>query len=195
MVPEDKKSMENIQRLIGNKKPQQRFFHEMLDVLKEQNTEPNRTVYDVYRGVDINNGLRRDITVLYPEYLGKELPKTYGHYHKNKETEEIEVLSGKGYWLLQKYETDPAVIEEAILVELAEGQKFVYPPGFGHIMVNAQKDKPLIVSNWSDPETENDYSAYQQLHGACYYLVENGKGGVAFEKNKNYRQVPELKRM
>jgi oxalate decarboxylase/phosphoglucose isomerase-like protein (cupin superfamily) len=152
----------------------------------------DRIVYDVYRDVASVDNLRYDITFLYPEKLGNELPKTYGHYHKNEMMEIMEVVSGQAWWLLQRYDKDPKIIKEAYLIKADENEKAIFPPGFGVISINPEKENALVLSNWLSLKMESDYAPYEQLRGACYYVLEKENGEIVFEKNSNYQEVPEL---
>ena len=96
--------MENFQKLKLKKKPQPRTLEEMKPVLKNpeitEKIGSDKIIYDVFREVKFKNPLRYDITFIYPVMLGDELPKTFGHCHKNLEI--MEVVSGEVLWFLQK---------------------------------------------------------------------------------------------
>ncbi|MEK9209303.1 MAG: glucose-6-phosphate isomerase family protein, partial [Patescibacteria group bacterium] len=93
--------------------------------------------------------------------------------------------------LIQKYEDNPEIIKEVYLIEAGENEKIIVPPGFGITSVNPEKTE-LILANWIGREVKNDYQFYEKLRGACYYLTENKKGEIVFEKNHNYKKVPTL---
>jgi len=162
------------------------------------------------------NNIRYDITKIHPGRLGpstelgtsQELPKTFGHYHRKiqnpnppaggqiqklaEAVEVFEVISGKAWWLIQKYENEPEVINEVYLIEGLENEKIIILSGFGVTSINPEKDKELVLANFISLDTENVYEPYKNLQGACYYLTENEKGEMAFEKNPNYKEAPEL---
>ncbi|MFC1751625.1 glucose-6-phosphate isomerase family protein [Patescibacteria group bacterium] len=191
-----------IENLLQNKFPtSQRFLRDMESVLKDDfEKEENQVVYDVYRDLGFMEdrdvveklGLYYDITVLHRENLKSELPKTFGHYHKYGGIEISESVSGTGWWLMQKYTRSPDMIEEVYLVKAEPNEKVIYPPGFGHIIINPNPDEDLINSNWRNPETESDYSQIASLGGFCYYVTRNENGKIEFIKNENYKKVPEL---
>ncbi len=176
-----------------------RTAKEMEPVLAEKYVGPDRVVYNVYRGKEPKkdrrkareNNLRYDITYLYPKYLGRELSKTYGHYHNTDYPEIMEVVSGHGWFLLQRYGKNPKNITEAYLVEAKSNEKVIAPPKFGHIMINPSQKKTFIMANWLSTNEKSDYKPVQKLHGGCYYFIR-GKKGIIPRKNKNYAKVPEL---
>ncbi|MFC1756732.1 glucose-6-phosphate isomerase family protein [Patescibacteria group bacterium] len=176
-----------ITELIKNKESQPRTLSAMSSVLQKPNDKEDRIIYDVYRGVENVKNLRYDLTFIYPETLGKEFSKTYGHYHKKGGIEIMGVVKGKIQWLFQKYENNPKIITEVYLVEANEKESTIFLPGFGIISINPTK-KETILSNWLSLDLESDYQSYTELHGACYYALENGE----FIKNPNYDEVPEL---
>lgn len=188
--------------MVSGLKPASRTLAEMKTVLlKESDAEknPNRIIYDVYRGAGLeknraeisHRNLRYDITYLYSERLGKELPKTFGHYHKTDYPEIMEVLSGRAMFLMQRCEKNPKTITETYLIEAKKNEKIIILPGYGLISINPLKNKRLVLANWLSLDIVSDYEPYKNLHGACYYALENGDK-IIFEKNKNYTQVSEL---
>ncbi len=186
--------MENIsiEKLTKNKTPKPRPLSEMTPVLRaEEKSDPNTSIYDVYREIDLIDNFRYDITIFYSNKLKNELTKTFGHYHKGDMMEIMEVVDGKALWLLQKYNNDPSIIEEAYLVEASAGEKAVFPTRFGHLTINPTPHTTTL-SNWISLNAISDYKQYTDLHGGCYYVLKNQNDEITFEKNKNYKQVPEL---
>ena len=139
------------------------------------------------------NNIRYDITIIPPSNLGIEYIKTAGHYHpiidKTNYTypEVYEVLSGTAHYLLQKLENSS--ITDVILVEAREGDKVIVPPNYGHVTVNPS-NKELKMANWVSNQFESIYDPYRDCEGAAYFEFNNGK----FMKNKNYKDLPELRR-
>lgn len=191
-----------IKNLLEHKLPtSQRFLRDMLPVLKDDfEKEENQIIYDIYRDLafvedrsEIEKlGLIYDVTVLHMENLKSELPKTFGHYHKYQGVEISESISGTGWWLMQKYTKSPDIIEEVYLVKARPNEKVIYPPGFGHIIINPNKNEDLINCNWRNPETESDYTQISNLRGFCYYVTVDENDKVKFVKNENYKKVPKL---
>ena len=63
-------------------------------------------------------GLRYDITIIWPKMLGKEYAKTKGHRHQIRTSEVIKVLEGEAFYLFQKgYEEK---VEDVAQVEKKE---------------------------------------------------------------------------
>ena len=157
----------------------------------------DRAVYDVKRDIYKINNLRYDETTIFPGLIGRELPKTFGHYHPKNAAgvyypEIYSVLEGRAWYLIQRpNEKNPHVIEEVYLVETKKGEKAIMPPGFGHVSINPEKTR-LKMANWIGLFDYN-YETYENLRGSSYYLLESRGGqSVDFEKNSYYEQVPEL---
>ena len=166
-------------------------------VLFEHVDDPDRGVYSVARGeVDIKTKTCYDVTTIFPGLVGRELPKTFGHYHPKNSNglrypELYEVLDGRAWFIIQQpRESNPKIIEEAYLIEAGKNEKIVIPHGFGHVTINPDK-KELKMANWK-AEFENDYQLYESLHGAAYYFLELESERVDIEKNNYYETVPEL---
>jgi oxalate decarboxylase/phosphoglucose isomerase-like protein (cupin superfamily) len=132
----------------------------------------------------------RNITVL-PKYrLGKEYPKTYGHFHKPEAEETYEVLLGEAAMLLQKG-INP--VKEIKLVRMGRNKPFTVPKGYAHAMINLGKG-PVVTVDDNDPERmTNDYLPIKEKHGFAYYLVEDDEGRPKAIPNSNYSEVPSLK--
>ena len=172
-----------------------RTIKELSPVLFGPATGPERVVYEVRRGeVDKNTKIRYDTTTIFPGLLGRELPKTFGHYHKGVDFPELYVvLEGRAWYLIQRpQKANPKIIEEVYLIEAKENEKTIIPPGFGHVSINPE-NKKLILGNWIGTGFEYDYQTYENLRGACYYLLESkGRQSVNLEKNSYYEKMPEL---
>src|SRR3989344_6619816 len=200
--------MENILKIAaqkGMRKPDvsQRTISDMKPFFKNQDVPKSDSVYyTVYRNLEIVGGkIRYEITVIPQKIVGEEFTKTFGHYHAKANPELYEVLDGRAAFLLQKYKTDPSEISEAYIIEASAGDKVVMPPGFGHLSVNIGKED-LALANWIGTGAY-DYDLMKNFHGGCYYVFlprqSPGDGGagadIKFEKNPNYRAVPELKKL
>lgn len=194
--------MENIFK-VGMRKPDvsQRMVFDMKPVFWRPNEiKKNEIYYTVYRNLDVVGGkVRYDITAMPQKLIGGEFTKTFGHYHESLYPELYEVLEGRAYFLLQKIDKDPALIKEAYIVEAEAGEKAVMPPGFGHLSVNigdrsSTSIRPdLVLANWIGL-VNYDYNLMQKYHGGCYYVIGRN-GSIGFEKNPNYKSVPELKKL
>ncbi len=187
--------MENIFKLKMEKPDiSKRMTYDMKPVLmRPGKTAKNEIYYTVFRNLKIIGGKARyDITKIPQNKIGGELAKTFGHYHKGIYPELYEVLDGRAYFLLQKFNSDPSEISEAYVVEAEAGEKAIMPPGFGHLSINVG-ERDLILANWISL-VEYDYQPFSKFHGGCYYVL-NDKENVEFEKNTNYKSVPEIKKL
>lgn len=191
--------MENILTIAarkGMKKPDvsQRMLFDMKPVFQSPDAVKNDAIYyTVYRNLEIINGqLRYDITVLPQKIIGKEFTKTFGHYHESASPELYEILEGNAYFLLQRHDVNPKEIQETYIIEAGAGEKAVIPPGFGHLAINIEKDD-LVLANWIGMGNY-DYNLFKDLRGGCYYVLA-ANGAIEFEKNPNYKSVPELKKL
>ena len=153
----------------------------------------NGVFYEVYRNLEIGGGKARyDITEIPQQKIGGEFAKTFGHYHKGPQSDLYEVLEGYAYFLIQRYENNPAEIKEAYIVEASAGEKVVTPPNFGHLAINTG-DTDLVLANWVG-FVEYDYETIKKYRGGCYYVLD-ADGNIELEQNKNYKSVPELKKL
>ena len=178
-------------------KSYEKTVKELSPVLYEHFSEQERAVYRVLRGeVDKNSKVRYDETTIFPGLLGRELPKTFGHYHPKNSIgvgfpELYKVLEGRVWYLIQKpRESNLKIIDEIYLIEANCGEEVIIPPGFGHVSINPE-NKNAKMANWG-AEFENDYNTYKNLRGACYYFLKSKNELANIEKNSYYEAVPEL---
>lgn len=152
--------------------------------------------YDVCRGEDWQASpageLRYDLTLIYAKGAVGELPRTFGHYHTKGYVELFEVIKGKTMALMQKYGAESDIIEKAYLIEAGKGDKFIILPDFGFTNINPDKSKNLLLSNWINVSVENQYDLIKKHNGFCYRALRNRDGNIIFEKNENYKKIPEL---
>lgn len=183
-----------------------RKFSEIKPVLMDptaQPTPPREEMYYVYRNVALEkdrktieeNHLTYDITVVPPGRIGREYIKTVGHYHDNipgkgiSHPELYEILAGKGLFVLQKTDAEYKDVITVLLLEAKAGDKIVYPPNYGHIMVNIG-DEPLVTANWLCTDYKPLYEPVAEKKGMAYYILANEKGGYEISANPNYQNVP-----
>jgi glucose-6-phosphate isomerase len=165
-------------------------------------------LYYMYRNVAFEkdkkrikqNNLRYDITVMLPISLGREFNKTKGHYHPKIIDQTItypevyEVLSGWAWYLIQKpIDGDYSKIEKNFLIKAKIGEKVVIPPGYGHVTINPDLKKPLVMSNWVSSKFESEYSQYLKQRGGSYYFIKSDNSDYELVKNDNYSALPGLK--
>lgn len=191
-----------------------RTAEEMRLYTKERGASATQhAIYSVYRSIRRRvdaaalkeAGLRYDITVIPPGYFigeSKEFFRTAGHYHVLPPgravgyPEVYEVLSGRAYWLIQRSDSgDPSALEEIYLVEAGPGEKALIPPHFGHISINPMPE-PLVMANWIAEAVTYDYAPFRDFRGGGYWVLEGEDPDmIEFEKNANYKNVPELQKL
>jgi len=108
--------------------------------------------YDVCRGEAQQGELRYDLTKIFPNR------QTAGHYHVGNEPEIYEVQSGEAKFLTQNRDAS-----QTYIIEAKEKDKVIFPPGFSMRTINPSSDKELIVSNWENDKTKNDYNAFKNI--------------------------------
>ncbi len=161
-----------------------RSISQMNDVLmKKQAVRHDFPLYFMFRSIVEKEGLRYDITIIPPKTIGGEYAKTYGHYHPvaqgNLSYPEIyQVLDGKAFFILQKKRSDGSV--DVLITYCEKGQVLLIPPNWGHVSVNAAKDKVLVLGNLVADSFQSLYDDYKNDRGAAYYIT-----GYGLEQNEN----------
>lgn len=153
-------------------------------ILEPAATGPD-PVYEVF--TDLGDHFWMNKTVIAPGRLGKEYPKTFGHYHGVDTFEKYYVAQGKGVLQLQKKD-----LTEVVLIKAETGDEVVITPEYGHSWSNVGKDELVLFDNWSTPHSPADYEAIEKLHGLAYYLIEEN-GEIKTVPNPNYKNLPEPK--
>jgi glucose-6-phosphate isomerase len=172
--------------------PSVRRLREMKDVLFDRKfaakADGELPLYYMHRAIGRRGWLRYDVTVLPPLMLGSEYNKTLGHYHSIAKRglaypEIYEVLHGAATYILQKKEKGK--IADVIICDAKAGDKILMPPNYGHVTVNRGKGT-LIMSNIVCDHCMSDYSDYQKMKGAAYYIIK-GKGVIP---NPAFKSLP-----
>ena len=184
-----------------------RMFDELKPVLMDPTAIPQRhEMYYMYRDIFLpndkhlikENNVRYDVTILPPSMLGNEFVKTAGHYHSIVPgtdyafPEIYEVLAGEALFLIQKLNEDSNTLERVIAITASESDKVIYPPGYGHVIVNIGS-KVLVTANWVSSLVKPDYESVAKKHGLGYYIIKDVNGGFEAVPNKNYDFLPEIK--
>ena len=189
-------------------RPAIRRFRDASKVLYPyQKVKPDKTpLYYMYRGVyrdcdrEIfeSHGIRHDITVLLPGFMGgQEFIKTVGHFNPKKPGQEItypeyyEVLHGEALYLLQK-NTPDGDVEETICVTAKEGDKVYVDPNWGHVTINPGSQH-LVMANLVADNFQSEYAPIEQKKGPAYFYIKNNLGEYEFVPNPNYKNAPSLK--
>jgi glucose-6-phosphate isomerase, archaeal len=188
-------------------RPTVRTFEQMKSVMMEPDAKPfAQEMYYMYRNVHFKEdekalaevGVTYDITVIPPGKIGEEFNKTVGHYHATKPGTKIaypeayEVLNGHALFLLQKMDPLFEDIITVIAMEARAGDKVVYPPNYGHIIVNLGSDV-LVTSNWVGDNFERMYAQVSDRQGMAYYVVADPEKRYKFVPNSHYGKLPEVR--
>ncbi len=129
-----------------------------------------------------------NITVVPPYRLGREYPKTYGHFHQPEMAESYEILLGEAAILIQKG-TDP--VEEIKLVKLKKGDSFTVPKGHAHSLINLGGGPLVTLDNSNQERCKNFYDPIRAKRGFAYYIVDEG-GKIKAIPNPSYKGTPHL---
>jgi len=193
---------------LQNMVPSVRVFQEMRPVLMNPDCKVDREeLYYMYRDVHLpedekmirDNKVRYDFTVIPPGMLGDEFVKTVGHYHSKVPGQEYEypevyeVLHGHVLFMIQKLDPTDGHVITVMSVKAGPGDKVIYPPNYGHIIVNIGNE-PVVTANWVSSEYTADYKSIAEAKGMAYYVLK-GKDGKQFEivPNPNYKDLPEMR--
>lgn len=182
-----------------------RRLHDLAAVWHCPITEPDRTVYWYSAGLAYAQDQPRwakanviyGVVFFYPGCFNGEFVKSSGQFHPptgptQSATPEIyTVLSGTGYFLLQKARPPYTDVTDAVLVKVREGQSFIVPPDYGHLQINPA-DEPLIFSYVVMDGLQGVYEPYRQTHGAMYYVLD-GDGCDRYQLNRRYDTSVDLR--
>lgn len=175
--------------------PACRKFADMRPVLafpgKSCPLAPDTKTYFMYREVARFGHVRFDITRIPSIDLCGERNKTLGHSHPKSPkgafySEAYEILDGNAHMLLQK--VSQLGVEDAVMLSAKKGDRFLVPPGYGHVSINTGK-KDLVMANLVSDTFQSDYSHYLLRRGGCFYETADGK----IMRNKNYGTGFELR--
>ncbi|MEO8065970.1 MAG: glucose-6-phosphate isomerase family protein [Candidatus Doudnabacteria bacterium] len=189
--------------------PAVRKFTEMIPVLMDPAATPLpvlEDMYYMYRDVRLpehedlirKNNLRFDITTLPAVMLGREFNKTVGHYHPVIPSQSLaypelyEVLAGEALFLIQKMDAELKKLITVMAIRAKAGDKVIYPPNFGHIIVNVGSGV-LATANWVSDKFTSLYEPVHDRHGMAYYVVKNNGKGYNFLPNPNYQDTPGIR--
>lgn len=186
--------------------PQARTLGDMESVLLDKafyaQADKTRVQYYMFHGIAKKEdaplfkgtamGLSYDIMVMPALEIGRELNKTYGHYHpKNaagmRYPEIYEVLEGEAHYLLQRLDEKSGSADDVLLVKARKGDKVVMPPGYGHVTINPST-KTLVSANITGV-FKSDYDSYKAKRGGAYYeLIDD-----SLKPNPSYENLPLIK--
>jgi glucose-6-phosphate isomerase len=186
-----------------------RTLSEMAPVLMDPSAQPNPPtdiLYNVYRGLHLqehesvvkSDHLTYDITIVPPLMLGKEFNKTLGHYHARIQgqpfahPEMYEVISGHALFVIQKMDPEFKNLISFYGIEASAGDKVIYPPDYGHIIVNIGNE-PLVTANWLSTDYKPLYKEVADFRGMAYYVVADNNKPFVFVKNDKYTDHPPVR--
>ncbi|MEJ0020998.1 MAG: glucose-6-phosphate isomerase family protein [Candidatus Doudnabacteria bacterium] len=184
-----------------------RMFSQVQGVLKDPDFKsPTQEMYLGYRQLYLpehadlvrSDHLEYDLTIIPPMMLGEEYNKTVGHYHaaipgtKIAHPEMYEILNGHVLILWQKMDEDFKNLISVYAVEAKTGDKIIYPPNYGHILVNIGTDI-LVTANWLSTDYKPLYEPVADFHGMAYYVIKGNGKLYDFVKNPHYSDHPDLK--
>ncbi|MFI5205409.1 MAG: glucose-6-phosphate isomerase family protein [Candidatus Paceibacterales bacterium] len=174
---------------LTNLTPDKRYLTEMENVVYDKEwfkTAENFELYDMYRKMKIENGLRYDVTIIHPHMFGNEFAKTKGHIHAGFYGEVYMVLDGEGFYFAQK--GDENNIEDVFVVHAKKGDVILIPAGYGHVTINPST-QDLKTANWVAESDKGNFEPFERNQGACYYYITPG----TWVKNDHYKNVPPLR--
>lgn len=139
-------------------------------------------------------GVAYGIVAFVAGIFGGEYVKSSGQYHppcpgNGMATPEVyTVLHGTGHFLLQRSVPPYEVIDDAVMVEVCEGETFVVPPDYGHLQINPGPGS-LVFSYVVMDGMKGQYEPFSQRRGAIYYEMADGPERYVF--NPRYgRKIP-----
>jgi len=164
-------------------------------VLKNKTVTSPDPVYWVFPELS-PSGRWVNLTVIVPDLIDGEYPKTYGHYHGVDTLETYHLVGGSGILQMQKKHFEngvfiPEIVDEVFLVSAKPGDEIIITPEYGHSWSNVGLDVPLVSwDDWRSGHTPADYEPMKKLVGLAYYLIDdNGKPKAV--PNPNYKNLPE----
>ncbi|MFA6136246.1 MAG: glucose-6-phosphate isomerase family protein [Candidatus Paceibacterota bacterium] len=172
-------------------------YFQYKEFFQNQGLAKDKKLYYIYRNACTRKdqplfekeGLRYDLTLIFPGKIGRETIRTIGHFHKStikkKFREEYQVISGNALFILQNIKT-----KKTFIIPRKERQRVFIPKGFGHITANASDKNSLLIANiFSNQPNISDYSSFKKHHGPSWYPVLKGNK-IVFERNPNYKSFP-----
>lgn len=181
-----------------------RKFSEMVPVLMDQSIKvASEEMYRVYRNIVLPQHeelvkkyhLTYDITIIPPVMLGREFNKLLGHYHANipgkniAHPEVYEIYQGRGLVVLQKMDPEFKNVINVLIAEVQAGDKIIYPPNYGHIVVNIGKEV-LVIANWLSTDYKPLYKEVSDKRGMAYYVVAGKNQPYELIPNQAYKSIP-----
>jgi glucose-6-phosphate isomerase, archaeal len=160
----------------------------------------DRTIYCYTTGLwlDGDESIWKQAGVIYgvvafpPGVFGGEYVKSAGQYHplcgnNRQATPEIyTVLHGTGHFLLQHAAPPYDLVDDAVLVEVRQGESFVVPPDYGHLQINPAAE-PLVFSYVVMDGMKGVYEPFRRRQGAIYYEMADRPERFVFNAHYPHR--------
>ncbi|MBS3152002.1 hypothetical protein J4230_01185 [Candidatus Woesearchaeota archaeon] len=166
-----------------------RNLNDMKNVLMDKESNGPKELYYMYRNIHMPehrdifslHGMRYDITVMPPAFIGKEFNKTKGHHHKGVEI--YEVLYGEALYIFEtkKY---------FLVIHAKAGTRVYVPYEAWHVTIN-HRNRFLIMANLMPEGVPSNYKDLEKRHGMAYYYLN----GNRFIPNKNFRKLPKITKL
>jgi glucose-6-phosphate isomerase len=163
---------------LNNQKSDFELYYMYRDFTREQ----DKTFFQ-------KHGIRFDITIIPPRFLGREYVKTAGHFHPEAKKdftypEVYEVMHGQGLYLLQKTSKKKKDPIELIIIPAKAGDQILIPPGYGHITINPTETETLVMNNLVSSRFSSIYDAIKKKRGAALLYHSNG----TWIRSQTYKQ-------
>lgn len=129
--------------------------------------------------------------------VGDEPVRSQGHVHarsphSNASPPEIfEIWRGQAtIYMQERTEDDPG---RCFAVSAGPGERVIVPPGWGHMVVNAGGDEPMVFGAICDRGYAGfEYESVRAHRGLAFYPVMNRNGRIAWERNGLYVRTADL---
>jgi glucose-6-phosphate isomerase len=161
------KYTKKIEVRLSDMKP---YFYDINALNEKIEKEGNYVIYEYYENsLDRIKGLNFGITIIHPGSIGKEYHFTRGHFHLNKEADEIYIgIKGKGLVLLDNGKGE-------FYSYLLERGTIIYIPGdFAHRTINIG-DEDLVYFYIYPSDAGHDYESIQRRGFKKLVLKINNK--------------------
>ena len=140
------------------------------------------------------SGLRYELTLMFPNDVGRERAKTLGHYHAVYPKDQlgypeiIEVLHGEGYFYFFNLDWRTRTSNFCMATLAKPGDKLVIPPGLFHGAMVAG-DEPLLFADLLPQDIFPVYKVVAAIGGMAHLLLRD-EGWIP---NPRYASVGPLK--
>lgn len=184
-----------------------RMVSDLADVWRKEGITGQEPVYSTILGL-IREGdreifselnIEHGIVLMQPGCQEDEYHKLIGHYHENESpgllpSPEIHcVLSGQGFFLLQKSFPPYGKMLDIVLIEAQAGDMFFIPPWYGHIAINTSNE-PLVFNGFYHAGMKANYGSYKANRGGAYYLIRNDQNIAETIPNPRYGEIPSIRK-